>query len=256
MEETMSGHSKWSTIRHKKGAKDAAKAKVFTRVQRELFVAAKSGGSDAETNSALRLAIQKAKSVNMPQDTMIRAIKRGAGEIEGETYEEGTYEGYAPCGVGVLVDVMTNNKNRTAADIRHIFSKMGGSLGAPGSVSYNFDRVGQLIFSRGDYSEDDFMEHVLESGAEDLITDDESIFEVVCAPEAYPQVKEYFDNQGIESDESGVVMLPKNKTNVQGEDVYKVMKMIVALEDNDDVQEVFSTIDASDEDMQAAMEKL
>jgi YebC/PmpR family DNA-binding regulatory protein len=253
----MSGHSKWSTIKHKKGAKDAARAKVFTKVQRELVVAAKQGGSDAEMNPRLRMAMQKAKGVNMPNDTMMRAIKRGAGELDGADYVEGNYEGYAPCGVGVLVEVLTDNKNRTAADIRHIFNKLGGSLGAPGSVSYNFDRVGQLVFERGDQTEDDFMEHVLESGAEDLITEDDEVFEVICEPENFETVKEYFDGQNIESQDAGVILKAKTPSKVEGADnVVKVLKMINMLEDNDDVQNVYSTLEASNEDIEAAMDKL
>lgn len=252
----MSGHSKWSTIKHRKGAKDAARSRVFTRVQRELVVAAKSGGSDPEANARLRLAIQKAKSVNMPNDTLIRAIKRGAGEIEGDSYEEITYEGYATAGVGVLVEVLTDNRNRTAADVRHIFSKHGGSMGAPGSVSYNFERCGQLIFPRAEFTEDQFMEFVLESGAEDLILDDEESYEVICVSDSYVTVCEYFNEKKIEPEESGVILRPKVKSMVAGGDVLKVLKILNALEELDDVQNVFSTFETSDEDMSAALEQL
>ncbi len=252
----MAGHNKWSSIKHRKGAADKARSKVFTKIIRELVVASKMGGSDPEMNPRLRTAIQKAKSSNMPNDTLNKAIKRGAGELEGAEYTEGTYEGYGPNGVGIIVEVLTDNKNRTAADVRHIFSKHGGSLGSPGSVAYNFERIGQFLFARDLGSEDDFMEHVLESGADDLLLEDGESYEVVCQPENFQLVQDYFMQKEVDALEAGVVYKPKLKVNLEGDDVTKMIKMLSALEDNDDVQEVFSSFEASQDDMEAAMDKL
>lgn len=252
----MAGHNKWSSIKHRKGAQDKARSKVFTKIIRELVVAAKMGGSDPEMNPRLRTAIHKAKGSNMPNDTLNKAIKRGAGELEGTEYVEGVYEGYGPSGVGIIVEVLTDNKNRTAADVRHIFSKHGGALGAPGSVAYNFDRIGQLVFSRELGSEEEFMDHVLESGAEDLLLQDSETYEVVCPPENFQIVQDYFIERKIETLEAGVIFKAKLKVNLQGDDVVTMLKILTALEDNDDVQEVFSSFEASDDDMETAMDKL
>ena len=252
----MAGHNKWSSIKHRKGAQDKARSKVFTKIIRELVVAAKMGGSDPEMNPRLRTAIQKAKSSNMPNDTLNKAIKRGAGELDGADYVEGTYEGYGPNGVGIIVEVLTDNKNRTAADVRHIFSKHGGALGSPGSVAYNFERIGQLVFSNKLGSEDDFMEHVLESGADDLISEGTESYEVVCQPENFQSVQDYFIGREIETLEAGVVYKAKVKVSLQGDDVLTMLKILTALEDNDDVQEVFSSFEATDQDMELAMDKL
>jgi len=252
----MAGHNKWSSIKHRKGAQDKARSKVFTKLIRELVTAARMGGSDPDMNPRLRTAIQKSKAANMPNDTLHKAIKRGAGELDGDDYEEGLYEGYGPNGVGILVEVLTDNKNRTAADIRHIFTKQGGSLGSPGSVAYNFERVGQLIFNRDQGDEDSFMEHVLEAGADDMITEDEQTFEVVCSPDAFNDVQEYFEKAELTPVEADVVYRPNVKVSLSGDDVLKMMKILNALEDNDDVQNVFSSFDASDEEMEAAMERL
>ncbi|MCJ8347508.1 YebC/PmpR family DNA-binding transcriptional regulator [bacterium] len=252
----MSGHSKWSTIKHKKGANDKARAKVFTKLIREIVTAAKQGGSDSDINPRLRLAIQKAKQQNLPNDPLNRAIKRGAGELEGADYEEGMYEGYGPNGVGVLVEVLTDNRNRTAADIRHIFTKYGNALGSPGSVSYNFERIGQFIFPTNLGTEDEFMDHVLESGADDLITEDSEVFEVVCAQEDYETVGKYFETQELEASESGLIMSPKLKVDLAGDDVIKMLKLLDKLEDNDDVQNVYSSFEAKDEEMEKALEAM
>jgi YebC/PmpR family DNA-binding regulatory protein len=252
----MSGHSKWSTIKHKKGAKDKARSKVFTKLIRELTVAAKSGDPDPEMNPRLRLAIQRSKASNMPTDTIQKAVKRGAGDQDGADYVEGVYEGYGPGGVGLLVLVLTDNKNRTASDVRHIFSRYGGALGSPGSVAYNFNRVGQLMFSRDLGSEDDFMEHVLESGAEDLVLEDEEFFEVVCEAEQFHQVQGYFQSKNISPQEADLVYKPKTRVDLTGGDLVKMFKMLGALEDNDDVQNVFSSFDASEDDINEAMESL
>jgi len=252
----MSGHSKWSTIKHKKGAKDKARSKVFTKLIRELTTAARNGEPDPNMNPRLRLAIQKAKAANMPNDTIDKAVKRGSGSADGDDFTEGIYEGYGPGGVGVIVEILTDNKNRTASDIRHIFSKNGGSLGSPGSVSYNFTRVGQLIFSRGKGSEDEFMEHVLEAGADDLILEDENNFEVVCAPDSFHEVSEYFRTREIEPEESDLVLKPNTRVTLQGSELSTLLKLLDALEDNDDVQKVFSSFDASDSDMEQALSQL
>lgn len=252
----MSGHSKWSTIKHKKGAKDKARSKVFTKLIRELTTAARNGEPDPTMNPRLRLAIQKAKSANMPNDTIDKAVKRGSGAADGDDFMEGMYEGYGPGGVGVIVEILTDNRNRTAADIRHIFSKHGGALGSPGSVSYNFTRVGQLIFSRNSGSEDDFMNHVLESGADDLVLDDETLFEVICAPEAFHEVSEYFRAREISSEEADLILKPNTRVSLEGQELLTMLKLLDALEDNDDVQKVFSSFDATEADMERALSQL
>ena len=252
----MSGHSKWSTIKHKKGAKDKARSKVFTKLIRELTTAARNGEPDPAMNPRLRLAIQKSKSANMPNDTIEKAIKRGSGAADGDDFTEGIYEGYGPGGVGVIVEILTDNKNRTASDIRHIFSKHGGSLGSPGSVSYNFSRVGQFIFARSKGSEDEFMDHVLEAGADDLLLEDEASFEVVCAPDAFHEVSEYFRTKQISSEEADLILKPNVKVALDGQELLTMLKLLDALEDNDDVQKVFSSFDATDADMERALSQL
>ncbi|MBT3785653.1 YebC/PmpR family DNA-binding transcriptional regulator [bacterium] len=252
----MSGHSKWSTIKHKKGAKDKARSKVFTKLIRELTTAARNGEPDPGMNPRLRLAIQKSKAANMPNDTIDKAVKRGSGSSDGDDFSEGTYEGYGPGGVGVIVEILTDNKNRTASDVRYIFSKHGGSLGSPGSVSYNFERTGQLIFSRDQGSEEEFMDHVLEAGADDLLLEDENVYEVICSPESFHSVLEYFQSKEMEAEESDVVMRPKTRITLQAADLSGLLKMLNALEENDDVQNVYSSFDASDNDMEKVLSQL
>ncbi|MBW7877301.1 MAG: YebC/PmpR family DNA-binding transcriptional regulator [Candidatus Cloacimonetes bacterium] len=250
----MAGHSKWKQIKHKKGANDSKRAKIFTKLIRELVTATRQGGADPSMNSRLRLAIQKAKDANMPGDTLDKAIKRGSGDGEEENYEEMVYEGYGPGGAGLIVEVLTDNKNRTAADIRHIFSKYGGAMGAPGSVSYNFERVGQLFFAKSAYQEEFLMELVMDSGADDMRVEDEEYYEVNCAPEMFHSVREFFDEKQVNIEESGIVRRPKTKSRLTGDDLVKMFKLLNMMEDNDDVQEVYHNFDGDELEIQKIME--
>jgi YebC/PmpR family DNA-binding regulatory protein len=243
----MSGHSKWATIRHKKGAADAKRGKVFSKISKELIVAAKAGGSNPDTNLALKTLIQKAKSVNMPSDNVERAIKKGAGEIEGATYEEIVYEGYASGGVGLVVKVLTDNKNRAAAEVRHIFTKHGSSLAGPGSVSRGFERRGQIFVDASAIEEDKLMEIVLDAGADDL-SSDAGKFEILTAPSAFNGVMEALEKAGIKTEDSSISMVPLNLVPVTDQSqATSVMKFVADLEDNDDVQDVYTNMDISEE---------
>lgn len=232
----MAGHSKWANIKHKKAKEDAKRGKVFTRLIRELTVAARHGGSDAETNPRLRLAISKAQAENMPKDTMERAIKRGAGELEGVQMEEVRFEGYGASGVAIMVDCLTDNNNRTVGEVRHAFSKCGGNMGTSGSVAFQFKEQGVLFFEKIE-DEDAFMEAALEAGAEDIEFDDGSA-EVITAPADYAAVYDALTNAGYTPDESEVTMRAENLSPVSLEDAAKVMKLIDMLEELDDVQSV------------------
>lgn len=238
----MSGHSKWATIRRKKGALDAKRGKLFTKLIKEITIAARDGGGDATGNPRLRLAIDNAKAANMPQDNIERAIKKATGELEGVHYSEITYEGYAPAGVAVLVEVATDNKNRTVAEVRHLFSKAGGSMGEAGSVAWMFDRKGIITLPRQGKSEDDMMEIILDAGADDLSTE-EDIFEVQTAIESFEPVRKALIQKGLKIENASLQWVAKNNVSVTGEDAEKVMKLIENLEDNDDVQNVFSNAD-------------
>jgi YebC/PmpR family DNA-binding regulatory protein len=238
----MSGHSKWATIKHQKGAKDKARGKLFAKLIRQVEVAAREGGSDLEANATLRTMYNKARAASVPIDTIERAVKRGTGELEGLTYEAITYEGYAPCGVAVLVDVLTDNRNRTGAEVRNVFTKMGGSLAEPGSVSWQFTRRG-VVLVPGELTEDAVMEAALEAGADD-VADDGGTWSITCDPGSVEEVREALEAAGIavESAESTLV----SSTTVpltSAEDAKKVLRVIDALEDNDDVQDVYSNFD-------------
>lgn len=238
----MAGHSKWANIKHKKAKEDAKRGKVFTRLIRELTVAAKQGGSEIESNPRLRLAVSKAQAANMPKDTMERAIKRGAGELEGVNYEEIRYEGYGPGGVAVMVDCLTDNKNRTVGEVRHAFSKHGGNLGTSGSVAYQFNENGVLSYESGD--EDKIMEVALEAGAEDIIVDEDiGLIEVLTTPKDYPEVYEAMVAAGLEPDESEVTMRAENLSPISGEDAEKLLKLLDVLEELDDTQTVSTNAD-------------
>ncbi len=241
----MSGHSKWSTIKRKKGALDAKRGKIFTKLIKEITVAARMGGGDPESNPRLRTAIAAAKAENMPKDNIERAIKKGTGELEGTQYEELVYEGYGPGGVAVLVEVMTDNKNRSIAEVRHIFSKHGGSLGENGCVSWMFDKKGLLVFSKDQVSEDDVMTVALEAGAED-IKETEKEFEVIVDPSEFETVKEAFDKAGIPYLVAEISMIPQNTVALEGKDAEKMLKLMDALEDSDDVQNAYANFDISD----------
>ncbi|MDP2155690.1 MAG: YebC/PmpR family DNA-binding transcriptional regulator [Sulfuricella sp.] len=236
----MAGHSKWANIKHKKAATDAKRGKIFTRLIKEITVAAKLGGGDISCNPRLRLAVDKAYENNMPKDNVERAIKRGTGDLEGVSYEELRYEGYGPAGVAVMVDCLTDNKIRTVADVRHAFSKHGGNLGTDGSVAFLFKHCGQMLFAPGT-DEDKLMEAALEAGAEDVVTNDDGSFEVVTDPYEFAAVKEALVKAGLQPELGEVTMKPANENELAGDDAAKMQKLLDALESLDDVQEVYTT---------------
>ncbi len=238
----MSGHSKWATIKRKKGALDAKRGKMFTKLIKELTIAAREGGGDPSANPRLRLAVDNAKAANMPQDNIERAIKKATGELEGVTYHELTYEGYGPAGVAILVEVATDNKNRIVAEVRHIFSKYGGSMGENGSVAWMFDRKGVISLPKQDKTEDDIMEIILDAGAEDLQSEEE-FFEIQTPLESFEPVRKSLADKDLSIENASLQWIAKNTVPVAGEDAEKVMKLIEALEDNDDVQNVYSNAD-------------
>ena len=247
----MSGHSKWHSIKHKKGALDAKRGKLFTKFIKEITVAARSGGGDPEGNARLRKAILDAKSGNMPNDTIERAIRRGTGEEEGVNYEEITYEGYGPGGVALMIQSMTDNRNRTVAEIRHIFSKNGGNLGESGSVGWMFEKKGYIIVDKSAKSEEELFDLAIEAGADDL-RDDEDTFEIITSPDAFDGVLTAIKGAGIEPQVAEVEMVPQNYIRLEGGDARQMLKLMEALEDHDDVQKVSANFDISEADMAAA----
>ncbi len=242
----MAGHSKWANIQHRKKAQDAKRGKLFTKLIREITVAAKMGGSDPGSNPRLRLAVDKALGGNMPKDTVERAIKRGAGELEGVVYEEIRYEGYATAGVAIMVDCMTDNRNRTVAEVRHAFTKYGGNMGTDGSVSYLFEKIGVLNYAAGT-DEDTVMEAALEAGAEDVITGDDGSVEVTTTPDGFVDIKEAMILAGLEPEHAEVTMRASNEVSLDKEQSEKLLKLIDVLEDLDDVQAVYSNADFPDD---------
>ena len=245
----MSGHSKWATIKHKKAALDAKRGKVFTRIIKEIMIAARNGG-DPDANPRLRTAVLAAKAVSMPADNIKRAVMRGSGELEGGQIDELTYEGYGPGGAAIVVEVATDNKNRTVSEIRHIFSKYGGDMGSPGSVAWMFERKGQILIEQDKAKEDDLMNLVLDAGAEDLRNDGEN-WEVVTAPENLHTVQESITKAGVPTVSTQVAFLPKTTVMVEGSNVGRLLKLTEALEDHDDVQNVFSNFDIDEKEMEA-----
>jgi YebC/PmpR family DNA-binding regulatory protein len=244
----MSGHSKWHTIKHKKGALDAKRGKVFTKLIKEITVAARTGGGDAGANARLRKAVSDAKAANMPNETIDRAIKRGTGELEGVNYEEITYEGYGPGGVAVMIDSMTDNRNRTVAEIRHIFGKNGGNLGTSGAVSYLFEKKGYIVVEKSAKSEDELFEIVTDAGADDL-RDDEDNFEIITSPENFDAVLTAVKGAGVEPQVAEVELLPQNYIKLEGNDARLMLKLMESLEDHEDVQKVSANFDISEADM-------
>jgi len=242
----MAGHSKWANIQHRKNKVDAKRGKIFTRINRELTVAAREGGGDPDTNPRLRLAVQKAKAANMPNDTIDRTIKKATGELEGVTYEEIRYEGYAPGGAALMVDCLTDNRNRTVAEVRHAFSKHGGNLGTDGSVSYLFSKMGVLNFAPGT-SEDAIMEIALEAGADDVVTEEDGSIEVHTSPEAYDGVLAAMEAGGFEPAQAEVTMRASTDVELDVETGQKVLRLIDVLEDLDDTQAVYTNADIPDE---------
>ena len=247
----MSGHSKWHSIKHKKGALDAKRGKLFTKFIKEITVAARSGGGDPEGNARLRKAILDAKAGNMPNDTIERAIRRGTGEEEGVNYEEITYEGYGPGGVALMIQSMTDNRNRTVAEIRHIFSKNGGNLGESGSVGWMFEKKGYIVVDKSAKSEEELFDLAIEAGADDL-RDDEDTFEIITSPDAFDGVLTAVKGAGIEPQVAEVEMVPQNYIRLEGGDARQMLKLMEALEDHDDVQKVSANFDISEADMAAA----
>ena len=246
----MSGHSKWHSIRHKKGAVDAKRGKIFSRLIKELMVAARMGGGDPSANPRLRQAIASAKAENMPKDNIERAIKRGTGELDGVNYEECIYEGYAPGGVAVLVEIMTDNKNRAAADVRYIFSKGGGSLGEAGCVAWMFDKKGLIVFDQELVNEDEILEVALEAGADDVVASEDQ-FEVHTDLAAFESVKQAFDDLELRYAMAEITMLPKNTVEIDDESLaVQVLKLMEAIEDSDDVQKVYANFDIPDKILQ------
>ncbi|MGD8367906.1 MAG: YebC/PmpR family DNA-binding transcriptional regulator [Desulfobacterales bacterium] len=242
----MSGHSKWSTIRHKKGAADARRGKIFTKLIKEITVAARMGGGDPGANPRLRSAVVAAKAENMPKDNIERAIKKGTGELEGVNYEESQYEGYGPGGAAVLVESLTDNKNRAVSEIRHIFSKNGGNLGESGCVSWMFKKKGYFVVERAAVDEETLMEAALEAGAED-VREDESNFEVITAPEDFEKVKAALKKASIPFEDAEVTMLPETFANLEGKQAEQMYRLMEMLEDCEDVQKVYTNADIPEE---------
>jgi YebC/PmpR family DNA-binding regulatory protein len=241
----MSGHSKWHTIKHKKGALDAKRGKIFTKLIKEITVAARTGGSgDVEANARLRKAVTDAKAQNMPNDTIDRAIKRGTGELEGVNYEEITYEGYGIGGVAILVETMTDNRNRTVAELRHLFSKNGGNLGEAGSVAWMFDKKGYIVVDKDSKSED-----AIEAGADDMQAEGD-VFEIYTAPENFDAVHEAVKSAGVEPQAAEISMIPQNYIALTGDDAKKMLKLYEAIDDNDDVQKVYANFDIDESEME------
>ncbi|MDX1334648.1 MAG: YebC/PmpR family DNA-binding transcriptional regulator [Gammaproteobacteria bacterium] len=243
----MAGHSKWANIKHKKAANDKKRGKIWTKLIREITVAAREGStSDPNAHPRLRLAVDKALAANMPKDTIERACKRGAGEMEGANYESIVYEGYGPAGIAIMVETLTDNRNRTVSEVRHAFTKAGGNLGTDGSVAYMFSKLGILIFPEGS-DEDAVMEAALEAGADDVETTEDGIIEVITTPEDFQAVKDAMEAAGLEPEFAEVTMKASTTTALTGEDAEKVARLQDVLEDLDDVQEVFTNADIPDE---------
>jgi YebC/PmpR family DNA-binding regulatory protein len=246
----MSGHSKWASIKHKKGIVDAKRGKIFSKLNKEITVAARLGGGDPDSNSRLRLAIATAKAENMPKENIERAIKKGIGELEGFNYEEVIYEGYGPGGVAVLVDVLTDNKNRAVADVRHLFERYGGSLGAVGCVAWMFSQKGLIVFQKDQIDEEKLLEVALEAGADD-IKEGEKEVEVTTEPSSFEQVKAAIENAGLNYILAEITKIPKTTVNLDGKKSQQMLTLMELLEDHDDVNHVYANFDISDEIMEA-----
>lgn len=238
----MSGHSKWATIKHKKGKEDAKRGKLFSKLSRAITVATREGGADATMNMALANAIEKAKSYSMPKENIERAIQRGAGGPDGTSYESIVYEGYGPAGVAIIVEVLTDNKNRSAAEVRNIFNKHSGQLAQPGAVAWVFERRGSILVDASKYSEDDIMTVAIEAGADDVVHDGDQ-FEILTQPADFAAVRDAIAAAGIETEQAELTMVPKNTVKLEENDARKTMKIVDALEDSEDVQEVYANFD-------------
>jgi YebC/PmpR family DNA-binding regulatory protein len=249
----VSGHSKWATIKHKKGKTDARRGKLFSKLSRAITVAAREGGSDPTMNISLANAIEKAKAESMPKDNIERAIQRGGGGADGETYEHILYEGYGPAGVAIIVEVLTDNKNRSAAEVRNIFSKHGGQLAQPGAVAWVFERRGSIMVDGSRFAEDDVMTAAIEAGAEDVVQDGDQ-FDVLTQPADFAAVRDAMAAAGIEFEQAELTMIPKNTVKLEENDARKTMKIVDALEDSDDVQEVFANFDIPEDVLESLAE--
>jgi YebC/PmpR family DNA-binding regulatory protein len=248
----MSGHSKWHSIKHKKGAADAKRGKIFTRIIKELTVAARTGGGDPGSNPRLRTIVAEAKSVNMPAENIQRAIRRGTGEEPGVTYEEVTYEGYGPGGAAVIVEAMTDNRNRTVGELRHIFSKHGGNLGEANSVAWMFEKKGYIVVDKAKADEETLMAATLDAGGDDL-RDDEDSWEVISTPAAFEAVLQAVKKVGVEPSSAQVAMLPQNYIKLEGKTAQQMVKLMDALDDHDDVQKVWSNFDIEEKEIEASL---
>jgi len=248
----MSGHSKWHTIKHKKGAADAKRGKIFTRIIKEITVAARTGGGDPDSNPRLRTIVAEAKSVNMPADNIKKAIQRGTGELPGQSYEEVTYEGYGPGGAAVIIDTLTDNRNRTVGELRHLLSKHGGNLGEANSVAWMFDKRGYIVVDKTRADEDALMAAALEAGADDMRDDGDS-WEVLTAPAAYEAVLEAVKGLGIEPDAAEVTMLPQNYVKLEGKTAQQMVRLMDVLDDHDDVRKVWSNFDIEEKEIEASL---
>ena len=247
----MSGHSKWSTIKRKKGALDAKRGKIFTKLIKEITIAARLGGGDPDGNPRLRTAIQTAKGANMPQDNIARAIAKGTGDLEGVSYEECAYEGYGPNGVAILISVLTDNRNRTGAEIRHILTKNNGTMAEPNAVAWNFEKKGLFLVPQESVDEETLMELALEAGAEDFESTDD-LFEIHTSPDAFETVREALEQSEIPTESTELAMLPKSTVKLEGKEAEQMLRLMEALEDNDDVQNVYANFDISEEQMAEA----
>ncbi len=248
----MSGHSKWSSIKHKKGAADAKRGKIFTRIIKELTVAARVGGGDPDSNPRLRTVVADAKAANMPADNIKRAIRRGTGEEPGVSYEEATYEGYGPGGAALMLETLTDNKNRTVSEIRHLLSKYGGNLGETNSVAWMFTKQGYILIEKSKVDEDDLMGVALETGADD-VRDDQDNWEVLTSPEDFHRVLEAVKGLGVETLMAEVAMLPQNYINLEGKAAQQMLKLMGLLEDHDDVQHVWSNFNVEEKEIEASL---
>ncbi|MCF6092743.1 YebC/PmpR family DNA-binding transcriptional regulator [Microaerobacter geothermalis] len=246
----MAGHSKWKNIQHRKGRQDAQRGKIFTKISKEIYVAARQGGGDINTNNRLRMAVNKAREANMPNDNIERTIKKALGELDGVNYEEITYEGYGPGGVAVLVNVLTDNRNRSAAEVRHIFSKNGGNLGESGCVSFLFDRKGSLTIDKEttNQDEDEVMMAALEAGAEDFVVEKDG-YQIYTTTDDFEKVKTSLESQGFAFSSVEITMVPQTQVKLTGDEVPKMLKLMDMLEDNDDVQNVYANFDIDDEEL-------
>jgi YebC/PmpR family DNA-binding regulatory protein len=248
----MSGHSKWHTIKHKKGAADAKRGKIFTRLIKELTVAARAGGGDPDMNPRLRTIIAEAKANNMPRENIERAIRRGTGEEPGVSYEEIVYEGYGPGGVALLVQTLTDNKNRTVGEIRHTFTKYAGNLAAENSVAWMFHRKGQLVIEKAKIDEEALLNAALEAGADDM-NDDGSVWEIICPPDSFEKVRDAVKALGVEPASAEVAMVPQNYIKLQGKEAQQMLKLFEALDDSDDVQHVWANFDIEEKEIEASL---